>query len=89
MRIRGPWANPRITPDLEKAIDLNLKAEKEKLEQKVREERKKLEDKAQKEINRTIEKELGVTVDEGQSLEDAFQKKLENEAAKGLLKLFE
>lgn len=89
VRIRGQWANPRITPDLEKAIDLNLKAEKEKLEQKVREERKKLEDKAQKEINRTIEKELGVTVDEGQSLEDAFQKKLENEAAKGLLKLFE
>mgnify|MGYP000238005407 FL=1 len=89
VRVYGPWSNPKITPDLEKALDLNLKAEKEKLEQKVREERKKLEAQAEEELNRTIEKELGVTVDEGQSLEDAFKKKLEDEAAKGLLKLFE
>lgn len=89
VRVRGPWSNPKITPDLEKAIDLNLKAEKEKLEQKVREERKKLEAQAEEEVNKTIEKELGVTVDEGQSLEDALRKKLEDEAAKGLLKLFE
>jgi len=89
VRVRGPWSNPKITPDLEKALDLNLKAEKEKLEQKVREERKKLEAQAEEEVNKAIEKELGVTVQEGQSLEDAFKKKLEDEAAKGLLKLFE
>ena len=89
VRVRGPWSNPKITPDLEKALDLNLEAEKEKLEQKVREERKKLEAQAEEEVNKAIEKELGVTVDEGQSLEDAVKKKLEDEAAKGLLKLFE
>ena len=89
VRVRGPWSNPKITPDLEQALDLNLKAEKEKLEQKVREERKKLEAQAEEEVNKAIEKELGVTVQEGQSLEDAFKKKLEDEAAKGLLKLFE
>lgn len=89
VRVRGPWSNPKITPDLEKALDLNLKAEKEKLEQKLREEREKLEAQAKEEVNKTIKKELGVTVQEGQSLEDAFKKKLEDEAAKGLLKLFE
>lgn len=89
VRVRGPWSNPKITPDLEKALDLNLKAEKEKLEQKLREESEKLEAQAKEEVNKTIKKELGVTVQEGQSLEDAFKKKLEDEAAKGLLKLFE
>lgn len=77
VRIRGPWANPRITPDLEKAIDMNLK-----------EERKKLETKAKKEINRAVEKKLGVTVEEGQSIEDAVKEKLEDKAKSKLLKLF-
>ncbi len=35
VRIRGPWSNPRITPDLEKAIDLNLRGEAEKEIEKV------------------------------------------------------
>lgn len=78
VRIRGPWANPRITPDLEKAIDMNLK-----------EEQKKLEAKAEKEINRALEKELGVTREEGQSTEDALKKKLEEKAKKELFKLFD
>ena len=77
VRIRGPWANPRITPDLEKALDLNLK-----------EERKKLESKAKEEINRAVEKELGVTPEEGQSVEDAVKDKLEDRAKRELLKLF-
>lgn len=78
VRIRGPWANPRIAPDLEKAIDMNLK-----------EERKKLETKAKKEINRAVEKKLGVTVEEGQSVEDAVKEKLEDKAKRKLLKLFQ
>ncbi len=78
VRIRGPWANPRIAPDLEKAIDMNLK-----------EERKKLETKAKKEINRAVEKKLGVTVEEGQSVEDAVREKLEDKAKRKLLKLFQ
>ncbi|MFU1479334.1 AsmA family protein [Roseovarius sp. C7] len=38
VRIKGPWANPKIYPDLEAAIDLNFKAEKEKLKDDAREE---------------------------------------------------
>ena len=89
VRIRGPWANPRITPDLEKAIDLNLKEEKEKLEQRVREERKELEAKAEEEVNRTLEKELGVTREEGQSVEDAVKDRAEDALKEELFKLFD
>ncbi|WP_412507102.1 AsmA family protein [Roseovarius sp. SYSU LYC5161] len=78
VRIRGPWSGPRILPDLEKAIDLNFEEEKEQLK-----------DRAREEINRAVEKELGVTVEEGQSVEDALKKKLEDEAKKELFKLFE
>ncbi|MDR9394836.1 MAG: AsmA family protein [Roseovarius sp.] len=78
VRIRGPWSGPRILPDLGKAIDLNFEEEKEQLK-----------DRAREEINRAVEKELGVTVEEGQSVEDALKKKLEDEAKKELFKLFE
>ncbi len=89
VRIRGPWANPRITPDLEKAIDLNLKEEKEKLEQRVREERKELEAKAEEEVNRALEKELGVTREDGQSVEDAIKDRAEDALKEELFKLFD
>lgn len=78
VRIRGPWAGPRIYPDLEKAIDLNLREEKKEVKAKAREE-----------VGKALEKELGVTVEEGQSVEDAVKKKVEEEAVKELLKLFE
>lgn len=78
VRIRGPWANPRIKPDLEKAIDLNLKEEKKKVEAKARQE-----------VNKLVEKELGVTVQEGQSVEDALKNELEKKVGKELLKLFD
>jgi AsmA protein len=72
VRIRGPWADPRIWPDMEKAIDLNLKAEKEQARQAV-------EDK--------IRDELNLPTNEGQSLEDAAKEKLETEILKGLGRL--
>ena len=78
VRIRGPWANPSIKPDLEKAIDLNFKEEKKELKAK-----------AEKKINRAIQKELGVEVEEGQSVEDALKDKIEKKAGKELLKLFQ
>ncbi|MEO3416591.1 AsmA family protein [Roseovarius sp. CAU 1744] len=78
VRIHGPWASPRFTPDLEKAIDLNLKEEKKKLKQKAR-----------KEANELLLKELGVEAQEGQSAKDALRKKLEKDAAKELFKLFD
>ncbi|NCQ25292.1 MAG: AsmA family protein [Rhodobacteraceae bacterium CG17_big_fil_post_rev_8_21_14_2_50_63_15] len=78
VRIRGPWANPKITPDLEKALDLNLK-----------EERKKLEAEAEDKLNRAVEKKLDLAPQEGQSTEDALKQKLEDKAMRKLKKLFE
>jgi len=82
VRIKGPWADPKIYPDIEAAIDLNFKEEKEELEKKAREE-------VDKEINKLVEKELGVTVEEGQSVEDAIRDEAEGALKKELLKLFE
>lgn len=78
VKIRGPWSNPRITPDLEAAIDLNFKEEKEKLEKK-----------AKQEVERAIEKELGIKREEGQSLEDAAEDALKKELGRGLRGLFD
>ena len=85
VRVRGPWGAPKFSADLAKAIDLNLADEK-----------KALEDKARAKVNAKLEKELGVTVKEGQSVEEAVKekvedqvkKKLESEIQKGLGKLF-
>ncbi|MEB8388099.1 AsmA family protein [Rhodobacteraceae bacterium KMM 6894] len=82
VKIRGPWADPRIWPDLEDAIDLNFKEEKEKIEKQVKEE-------VEKEVNKLVEKELGVTVQEGESVEDAIKKEVEKEVVKELFKLFD
>ncbi len=82
VRIRGPWSDPDIRPDLEKAIDLNLREERKKLEKKAR-------DEVEKEVDRFLEKELGVKVEEGQSVEDALRDDLTRRAAEELFKLFE
>ncbi|MGX0878598.1 AsmA protein [Roseovarius sp. MBR-154] len=78
VRIEGPWASPRIKPDLEKALDLNFKAERDKLEQK-----------AEDRLEREVQKRLKVTPEEGQSLEDAVKDKIEDKAKDTLRKLFD
>lgn len=78
VEIRGPWSNPRIKPDLEKAIELNFKEEKDRLE-----------DKAEEKINSFLEDELGVKAEEGESFEDAVKKEIEKEIGKELIKLFD
>ena len=78
VRIRGPWENPRILPDLDKAIDVNLQ-----------EERGKLEEKAEERLEREVQERLGVTPEGGQSLEDAAKDKLEEGAKRELRKLFD
>lgn len=72
VKIRGPWSGPKISVDLEKAIELNAAEERAKVEQKVRDE---------------VAKKLGIEQQEGESAEDAVKRKLEDEAKKGLLKL--
>ncbi|WP_116599139.1 AsmA family protein [Primorskyibacter marinus] len=76
VRIKGPWDAPAIRADMGEAIDRNLA-----------EERKQLEDDVRSKVSEKLEKELGVTVEQGDSIEDALQRKLEEEAAKGLLRL--
>lgn len=73
VRIRGPWSDPQVRPDMEKAIDLNLKEEKDAAKAKVEEK---------------VKEKLNLETGEGQSVEDAAKKKLEEEVIKGLNKLF-
>ena len=74
--VSGSWAKPKFTLDLKSLADEKLAAEKEKIEAKAR-----------AKVEEKLQKDLGVTVEEGQSVEDALKQKLEEEAAKGLLKL--
>lgn len=76
VRVVGPWAAPRIKPELSDA-----------LREKVEEKRDELERKARDKVEEKLQRELGVRVPEGQSVEDAVKDKLEDEARKGLLKL--
>ena len=78
VRIRGPWSSPRIESDLEAAIDLNFKEERQKAEREIREK-----------VESKVARELGVAPEEGQSVEDAIEKKLEKELGRSLKRLFD
>lgn len=78
VRIRGAWADPRITPDLQRALDLNL-----------RQERQALEDKAERRLERALRERLDLDAREGRSLEEAIRDKVEDRALKSLRKLFD
>lgn len=69
VQIKGPWSGPRISADIEKAIDLNFKDEKEA---------------AEEEIRKRVGDELGVEIDEKDSVEDIIKKKVEDEILKGI-----
>ncbi|KIC51232.1 AsmA family protein [Tateyamaria sp. ANG-S1] len=81
VRIRGPWADPKILPDLDAAIDLRL-------DEKLEAEKEALKAKAEQRVREKVADELGVT-DQGQDLEDAAKQKLEDEVKKGLRSLFD
>ena len=81
VRIRGPWADPSILPDLDAAIDLRL-------DEKLEAEKEALKAKAKQQVREKVAEELGVT-DQGQSLGDAAKQKLEDEVKKGLRSLFD
>ncbi|MES0863072.1 AsmA family protein [Ruegeria sp. SCPT10] len=77
VRIEGPWSNPSIKPDLTKVIEAAA-------EGKVKE----LEDSAKQKVFDKVGQELDTTVTDSDQIEDALKNKLEEEAKKGLLKLF-
>ncbi|WP_093117637.1 AsmA family protein [Salinihabitans flavidus] len=64
VRIRGPWSDPRIWPDMEAVVDQNFAKERDAVKQKLEQE---------------VKDRLGVETEEGQSVEDAIEKKLEKE----------
>ncbi|HDR29191.1 AsmA-like C-terminal region-containing protein, partial [Rhodovulum sp.] len=83
--ITGTWANPRFRLDLEAIARerLELDEQKKAAEEKARASAKKAEADAKERAAR----ELGLRADEGERLEDAARRKLEDEAKKGLRKL--
>ena len=78
VRIVGPWANPQIKPDLDAALDLNFSEEKKAIENRVKDQ-----------AREALQEKLGVTRQEGQSVEDAVKDKLEGDLKKKLFKIFE
>ncbi|MEX0368104.1 MAG: AsmA family protein [Ruegeria sp.] len=77
VRIVGPWADPSIRPDLSKALEAAAGVKKEEVEKQ-----------AKDKLRRKLSEELDTTVTEDQDVEELIKDKLENEAKKGLLKLF-
>jgi len=78
VRITGPWEDPKVRPDLEAALDLNLKEERQRAEERVKQ---KLEEK--------LAEELDLVRQPDQSVEEAVKEKLEQELTKELLKIFD
>ena len=99
--ITGTWANPKFRPDLKGLIDQNLADEKAALEAKLAAEKAAAEARLQAEkaaLQERLDAEraaaeqrakdaLGVETQEGESVEDAARRKLEEEAKRGLLNL--
>ncbi|MDA0962741.1 MAG: AsmA family protein [Proteobacteria bacterium] len=76
IRITGPWSGPRIVPDLEQALKLDASGKVEEVKRE-----------AEERIERKLQEELGVTVQEGQSTEDAVKDALEEKAKDRLRRL--
>jgi len=99
--ISGTWSNPKFRPDLKALIDQQLAEEKAALEAKLAAEKaaarerlaaKKAELEAKlaaekAEALRRAQEKLSIELEEGESLEDAARRKLEEEAKQGLQKL--
>ncbi len=99
--ITGTWADPKFRPDLQALIDQNLAKEKAALEAKIAAEKAAAEarlqaEKAALEARLAAEKAkalqraqevLDVEIEEGETLEDAARRKLEDEAKRKLLNL--
>lgn len=77
VRIVGPWSDPSIRPDLSKVLEAAADGKLKELER----------DAKQKVIEK-VGNELDTTITDTDQIEDALKNKLEEEARKGLLKLF-
>jgi AsmA protein len=84
LQITGPWHDPEFKLDLAALAKEKLGVDEDALKAKLEKQRKKAERKAKKKAA----KELGVDQADGESLEDAANRKLQDEALKGLGNLF-
>ncbi|MBK1637311.1 AsmA family protein [Rhodovulum adriaticum] len=84
--IRGSWSDPKFQLDLEALAEeeLDLEGQREAL----KEQAEAVAEKAREDLRTRAAEELGVSSDEGESLEDAARRKLREEAEKGLRGLF-
>lgn len=78
VRIYGPWADPKIQPDLKAVIDLNFREERERAEERVKQK-----------VDEKLTEELGIVREEGQSVEDAVKDRLEDKLKEELFRLFD
>ena len=89
--ITGTWADPKFRLDLEGIARERLEEEAKALEARARAEAKEAEARAKAELERRAQEELGITRQEGESLEDAARRRaqeaLESEAARALNRL--
>lgn len=82
--ITGPWHDPDFKLDLAALAKEKLGVDEEALKAELEKQKKKAEKRAKKKAA----KELGVDPASGENLEDAAKRKLQDEALKGLGKLF-
>lgn len=78
VRIYGPWADPKIQPDLKAVIDLNFREERERAEERLKQK-----------VDEKLTEELGIVREEGQSVEDAVKDRLEDKLKEELFRLFD
>jgi len=77
VQISGPWSGPKIRPDLEAAIKQSFQAE-------IDAKKEELENAAKEALESEVQDKLGISQEEGQSLEDAVKNKVQNDLLKGL-----
>ncbi len=84
LMITGPWDAPRFRLDMEALAREQLQAEQERLEELARQEAQRLEERARAEAAERIERELGVTREEGESVQDTIRRGVEEELGRRL-----
>ncbi|QOL82581.1 AsmA family protein [Pseudooceanicola spongiae] len=77
VRIKGPWASPRIIPDLEQALQSNFDINKGDVKKE-----------AQDKLRKEVQDKLGVQQQQGESSEDAIRRGIEEKLRGSLKGLF-
>ena len=85
--ITGPWSAPRFRLDLEGMAEQRLQEERARLEAAAQAELDRREQEARAQLEERLQQELNVTVQDGQTAEDAVRGEAEGALRDGLLRL--